>query len=362
MNPTLINGNIYQDSNFQGSAYAGPTGLQALLPDMVTHIAGAFTAACNDSLPIANGPVSITITPNRPFIPGGTVRLQRIADPTCFLRGEISAYTPSTGAMDLQVVETSVGTGGLGPYSDWQILAFGLAGSPGTPGPVFNGGVISNTLSANNTAINESAASLPSATVMNIGAAAGNYVTVSGTTTISSFDVAQAGARRTLVFLARLTITHNASSLILPNAINAITAPGDSYTFESEGGGNWRCVASSVARPVFKQAGSVRAHPSISSGTLSLDLQTAGIFDVDLNANITSFQLLNPLPSDIENSFVLVFTCDGTARSVAWPSSVKWGMSGAPSLSSTAGKQDVFVFTTRDGGTSYLGFVSGQSF
>jgi hypothetical protein len=52
---------------------------------------------------------------------------------------------------------------------------------------------------------------------------------------------------------------------------------------------------------------------------------------------------------------------DGTARTVAWPVSVKWPSNIAPTITSTSGKLDTFSFLTYDGGTTWLGFTSAQN-
>ena len=83
--------------------------------------------------------------------------------------------------------------------------------------------------------------SVPSAGTTLIGAAASNNLTVSGNTTITAFDSASSGTTRRLRFGAVLTLTHNATSLILPGAANIATAAGDVAQFTSTGGGNWTC-------------------------------------------------------------------------------------------------------------------------
>ncbi len=85
------------------------------------------------------------------------------------------------------------------------------------------------------------AANIASATTTDIGAARGKYVKVTGTTTITGFGTVQAGTRRFLRFTGALTLTHNATSLILPGGANITTAAGDVAVFVSEGSGNWRC-------------------------------------------------------------------------------------------------------------------------
>lgn len=86
------------------------------------------------------------------------------------------------------------------------------------------------------------ATNLASASTVNIGAANGNVINITGTTTINAFDTIAAGAERILEFQGILTLTHNATSLILPTGANITTAAGDVARFVSEGSGNWRCV------------------------------------------------------------------------------------------------------------------------
>lgn len=72
---------------------------------------------------------------------------------------------------------------------------------------------------------------------------AGNYYTITGSTgPITSFGTIQAGTRRILTFTGTPTITHNATSMILPTGANIIVAAGDSATFVSLGSGNWKCT------------------------------------------------------------------------------------------------------------------------
>jgi hypothetical protein len=85
-------------------------------------------------------------------------------------------------------------------------------------------------------------ANVASASTTNIGAATGEYIHITGTTTITAFDNVAAGIGRKCVFDGVLTLTHNATSLILLGS-NIVTAAGDCAEFESEGSGNWRLIA-----------------------------------------------------------------------------------------------------------------------
>lgn len=67
-----------------------------------------------------------------------------------------------------------------------------------------------------------------SATTTNIWGIVGDYVHVTGTTTITSLGTAPyAGAQRTVIFDGILTLTHNGTTLLLPGAANIQTAAND---------------------------------------------------------------------------------------------------------------------------------------
>jgi uncharacterized protein YjbI with pentapeptide repeats len=102
--------------------------------------------------------------------------------------------------------------------------------------------------------------------------------------------------------------------------------------------------------------------PTISSGTLVLNLETSNIFTVSLNAAITTLTISNPPASGSGGSFTLIFTADGTPRSVTWPASIKWAGGTAPVITSAIGKVDSFAFFTSDGGTTWQGYIGGQNF
>jgi microcystin-dependent protein len=87
----------------------------------------------------------------------------------------------------------------------------------------------------------QASSTIASASTVNIGAANAEYLAVSGTTTITAFDSVAAGVYRVLKFDGALTLTHNATSLILPGGASITTAANDVGGFRSLGSGNWRC-------------------------------------------------------------------------------------------------------------------------
>jgi hypothetical protein len=102
---------------------------------------------------------------------------------------------------------------------------------------------------------------IASATTTDLGAVAGLMHDITGTTTITGFGTVSAGIWKIVKFEGALTLTHNATSLILPGGASITTADGDVAIMFSEGSGNWRCVS------YFKAA--TGAHVNAASATAS---------------------------------------------------------------------------------------------
>jgi len=83
---------------------------------------------------------------------------------------------------------------------------------------------------------------MSSSSTVDLSTADGDYVSITGTTTITALGTVSAGMRFLLVFAGALTFTHNGTSLILPGATNITTAAGDVAWVESLGSGNWKCL------------------------------------------------------------------------------------------------------------------------
>lgn len=69
------------------------------------------------------------------------------------------------------------------------------------------------------------------------------YCDITGTTTITAIAERPLGDIRRVCFQGILTLTHNATSLILPGAANITTQVGDQAELISLGSGNWQCRA-----------------------------------------------------------------------------------------------------------------------
>lgn len=77
----------------------------------------------------------------------------------------------------------------------------------------------------------------------------------------------------------------------------------------------------------------------------------------------TTFTFSNPPASGTAYSMSVEIIQDAGASgfTVTWPTSVDFPAATAPTLTATASAVDVFVFTTRDGGTTWYGFTAGQA-
>jgi len=85
-------------------------------------------------------------------------------------------------------------------------------------------------------------ANVASAATTDIGAATGQFIHITGTVGITALGTKTAGVVRRVVFDGALKLTHHATSLILPGAVDIYTAANDTAELVSEGGGNWRML------------------------------------------------------------------------------------------------------------------------
>ena len=129
-------------------------------------------------------------------------------------------------------------------------------------------------------------ADIASAGTTDLGAVVGLMHDITGTTTITSFGTVSAGIWKFIKFENVLTLTHNATSLILPGAANITTANGDTAIVMSEGSGNWRCLA-------YTKATGAQTVESPVSGMVLLDTKTASAsasLQFTLSSSYTSYE------------------------------------------------------------------------
>jgi hypothetical protein len=127
----------------------------------------------------------------------------------------------------------------------------------------------------------------------------GNYFDVTGTTTITSIaTTGKVGTVIRLHFDGILTLTHNATDLVLPGAANITTAAGDEFTFVEFASGDFRCVAYALASGKAVVAG-------ITAVVDDTSPQAGG--DFDMNAN----QMQWSKGADVASATALPVLTDG---------------------------------------------------
>ena len=145
-----------------------------------------------------------------------------------------------------------------------------------------------------------------------------------------------------------------------------VESNGNANMLFVDGGNNKVAIGTATATATLTVAGSVKpttyqetyAAKSAAS-TVTCDLATAQHFSVTVSAN-TTFAFTNPPSSGTSYSFTLIVTQHSTAVTLTWPNTVDWAGGSAPAV---AGNNEVqaYGFVTRDGGTTYYGFLGGTA-
>jgi hypothetical protein len=119
--------------------------------------------------------------------------------------------------------------------------------------------------------------------------------------------------------------------------------------------GEAACADNLVTRATLKDYAIEGSAVGSTGATRTFDLSVANFFSATLDQACT-FTFSNPPASGDFGTFVLELT-NGGAFAITYPASVDFVGGVAPTL--TASGVDQLVFTTRDGGTTYFGFVAG---
>lgn len=118
-----------------------------------------------------------------------------------------------------------------------------------------------------------------------------------------------------------------------------------------------------LTRPQLKDFSETSTTPGISSGSLTLDLETGNVFEVTLTEDVSSLILANPPAAGSAGSATLILRQDATGgRTLVWPSSVLWDGGVAPLVTPAANAIDICAIVTRDGGATWFGFLGGRDF
>ena len=143
-----------------------------------------------------------------------------------------------------------------------------------------------------------------------------------------------------------IELLYNASTLNwkLLETPNGLGTPGIDYLVPN--------VTNIFTKP---QRPSMSAETAPVSNVVTWDLTSDQIFRINLNANITTFNLTGTLSSLVGNQYELLIRYNG-GTSITWNSNMKWSNGSAPVLTSVSSKLDIITFmvATTDGTNFYL--------
>jgi hypothetical protein len=117
-----------------------------------------------------------------------------------------------------------------------------------------------------------------------------------------------------------------------------------------------------IVTPELKAYKETWTNATISANVLTLDYSLGNHFAVTLNANITTLTLSNLPASGKYGALTILFTADGTLRTITWPAAVKWSGGQAPVMTSTTNHFDRILLETLNGGITIFASVIGQDY
>lgn len=176
------------------------------------------TGTSTTSLTVGLGVKNLVIQTGKTLYKGMPIVIAASASPDDAMFGPLESYDPATGATVVKVSALHMKVPGVFiTAADWTVSLTGAA--------------------AVWALINElKGAAIASAATINLDAATGNYLHITGATgPVTAVTLAQ-GAERTVTLDGTPTFVHS-SSLILPTGANVIGEVGDVVTFRGEGGG-----------------------------------------------------------------------------------------------------------------------------
>jgi len=170
---------------------------------------------------------------------------------------------------------------------------------------------------------------------------------------ISQYDVAQFAASvvdNDFLRIATTSVEGRSASEVLSD-IAALPLAGGTMT------GEIAAADQVISRPEIKDYSETKTALS-AAASIAIDIENGNVFTITPDQN-TTFTFTNPSPTGKSCAFTLVWTQDGSDRTIAWPASVDWAGGSAPDVTSGSAKIDIYTFFTLDAGTIWYGFQAG---
>jgi len=83
-----------------------------------TSLLGTTATSTSSIAIVSSGNVSLTVTPNKGYAIGMTVKIASVANPVNYIKGTVTAFTSSTGEMTVAVFNK----GGSGTFASWSVF------------------------------------------------------------------------------------------------------------------------------------------------------------------------------------------------------------------------------------------------
>jgi hypothetical protein len=113
-----------------------------------------------------------------------------------------------------------------------------------------------------------------------------------------------------------------------------------------------------LTRPVIKDYGETVAVNATATGSVTVDLENGNVHHLTLTGDITTLTISNPPASGTAGSLTLIIAQDSTARTIAYPASVKWAGGSAPAM--LASKSYIVTMITNNAGTTWYAMSGGE--
>jgi len=193
-------------------------------------------------------------------------------------------------------------------------------------------------------------------------------IDVDGTTNLDVVDIDGAVDMASTLLVAGV-LTANAGAVFNEGSADVdfrVESNGNANMVFVDGGNDKVAIGTATATAMLTVAGSLKPITyqetyiaKSAASTVTCDLATGTSFSVTLDQN-TTFAFTNPPGSGTAFSFTLFVTQHSTAVTLTWPNTVDWAGGSAPDAAGNNAVQ-AYAFFTRDGGTTYYGFLGGTA-
>jgi len=158
------------------------------------------------------------------------------------------------------------------------------------------------------------------------------------------------------------TLQNGGSNVVVDTDIGSTVQAFDADTTKNDVANTFTANQAVTAELIANSYNETYAAVTSTTNATTVNCEAGNAFSHTLTEN-TTFTFSNPPASGTAFSFSLELIQDASASgfTVTWPAAVDWPAATAPTLTATASAKDIFVFYTRDGGTTWYGFTAGQA-